>query len=95
MDGCFGELVVLAGCGKPGYVEGSGSEALFRNPFGLCLDLERNLIVADYMNNRVRRISPQVYWAFQSLAFVSMRAKRRNLIGHHNLHVFFKPSSLN
>jgi streptogramin lyase len=52
-----GMVSAFAGNGL-GFLDGQGTSALFFNPKGLVADLNRNLYVADYTNNRIRKISP-------------------------------------
>ncbi|KYG82210.1 NHL domain-containing protein [Roseivirga echinicomitans] len=47
----------LAGS-DPGYVDGTGATAQFRNPLGLAIDSEGNLIIADTDNHLIRKVSP-------------------------------------
>jgi len=54
-----GIVISLAGTGAAGYADGMGSEAKFNNPNGVALDSDGNLYVADYSNNRVRKVTPQ------------------------------------
>lgn len=47
--------------GKPyqtGAIDGAGNEASFNRPYGLTLDLDGNILVADEWNHKIRRISP-------------------------------------
>ena len=47
--------------GKPyqmGDDDGIGNQASFRRPYGLTLDLEGNILVADEWNHKIRRVSP-------------------------------------
>lgn len=54
-----GNVSTLAGlAGNPGLVDGSGSAARFNNPWGVCLDTNGNLFVADAFNHSIRRITP-------------------------------------
>lgn len=46
-----------AGTGSPGYVNGDTSLAQFNKPFGICLDQEGNLYLADAYNHCIRKIS--------------------------------------
>ncbi|MBW3624307.1 MAG: hypothetical protein KY468_12945, partial [Armatimonadetes bacterium] len=48
----------LAGEGTAGHQDGSGEAARFFHPYGLSADADGNLLVADYANNRIRRVAP-------------------------------------
>ena len=55
----LGVVTTLAGlAGAPGFVDGSGSTARFRNPVGGSLDPLGNLYVTDNGNEAVRRVTP-------------------------------------
>ncbi len=41
-----------------GYVDGDTSEAKFKTPFGLCIDINDNLYLADDDNHCIRKITP-------------------------------------
>ena len=47
----------IAGSGAPGFAEGAGAAAQFDDPFGLAIDQDNNIIVADSSNHRIRRIT--------------------------------------
>jgi sugar lactone lactonase YvrE len=50
-------VTVLAGTsGTTGSADGSGTAALFNEPKGLAIDNQGNIYVADYSNNRIRKI---------------------------------------
>eukprot|EP00959_Pyramimonas_sp_CCMP1952_P144047 3015586-Pyramimonas_sp.AAC.1 len=49
----------LAGTGVPGYQDGEGNAAKFAGPQGVAVDGDGNVIVAEFYNNRIRKISPQ------------------------------------
>jgi len=65
--------------GFDGYQDGPGEQALFSFPNGLCIDLEDNLIVADYGNVCIRKIEI----AAQVLAVTTI-AGRPNIGFEHN-----------
>jgi prepilin-type N-terminal cleavage/methylation domain-containing protein len=53
-----GVVSTLAGDAAPGDVDGVGSSARFRNPFGVILGSNGDLFVTEYAGNRVRRVTP-------------------------------------
>lgn len=53
-----GNVSTIAGNGNPGYVNGIGTEAQFMSPNGITVDKSGNLYVADWFNNRIRKITP-------------------------------------
>lgn len=53
-----GVVTTLAGDGTAGYLDATGTQAKFRNPSGLSLDKQGNIIVADRINHRIRKITP-------------------------------------
>ncbi|MFI5132512.1 MAG: hypothetical protein ACHQFX_21085 [Chitinophagales bacterium] len=52
-----GTITRIAGSDDPGYAEGSGTQALFRQPIGLVADAQKNIYVLDSQNWRIRKIS--------------------------------------
>ena len=51
-------ITTLAGTGSAGFNDNvAGSLARFNRPLGICLDLSRNLYIADFANNRIRKIT--------------------------------------
>ena len=60
VQGCFFPDLIKTGKnrGTPGFRDGAAGSAQFYHPFGVAVDGEGNVLVADYNNHRVRRISP-------------------------------------
>ncbi|WP_416762981.1 hypothetical protein ACNI65_10830 [Roseateles sp. So40a] len=54
-----GEVTTLAGSEKSGDVDGQGAMASFNAPYGVAVDQEGNVYVADGSNHRIRKISPR------------------------------------
>ncbi len=53
-----GQVTTLAGHATPGFRDGPGTDARFRDPAGLGLDALGNLYVADTGNHAIRRVDP-------------------------------------
>ena len=53
-----GIVSTLAGSGELGSKNGKGAAASFYNPSGIAVDIAGNVYVADYGNNRIRKITP-------------------------------------
>ena len=49
---------VLAGCGRPGHVDGAGTAAALNRPNGVAVDPEGSIYVTDSGNHCVRRVTP-------------------------------------
>jgi uncharacterized protein (TIGR03437 family) len=56
----FGAITRVAGTGSPGFSNegGPARSASLNDPSGLAVDADGNLYIADFGNNRVRRVSP-------------------------------------
>ena len=55
----FGEVNTLAGNGSAGAINGTGAEASFSYPSGIALDVSGNVYVADFSNQKIRKITPE------------------------------------
>ncbi len=53
-----GLVTTFAGSGVKGYADGQGTSAMFKEPCGVALDASGNLYVADRLNCRIRKITP-------------------------------------
>ena len=52
-------MSTFAGNGNTGYADGEASQAMFSWPFGIALDEDNNLFVADHRNHKIRKITKQ------------------------------------
>ncbi len=57
--GPLATVTTLAGNGKPGFSDGSGSAASFTQPRGVGVDASGNVYVADQLNHAIRKIGPR------------------------------------
>jgi len=53
-----GTVSTFAGNGSAGFADGNGTSAQFNSPFGIDIDRDGNIYVADYDNHRIRKITP-------------------------------------
>jgi len=52
-----GAVRTLAGNGEPGIVDGQGAAARFNFPWGLAVDVDDSILVTEYGNHTVRRVT--------------------------------------
>lgn len=52
-----GLVTTLAGSGNSSYLDGNGTNAKFRRPISVALDAQSNVYVADFDNNRIRKVT--------------------------------------
>jgi sugar lactone lactonase YvrE len=53
-----GTVSTPAGAGRQGFADGAGAAAHFNYPYGVAVDGEGSIIIADYCDHRVRKITP-------------------------------------
>ncbi len=53
-----GTVTTIAGTGTAGFSDGNGVNASFNFPFGLAIDSAGNIYVADTVNHKIRKITP-------------------------------------
>ena len=53
-----GQVITIAGAGRPGYTDGEGGNALFDTPCAVVVSADGTLFVADTGNNQIRKITP-------------------------------------
>jgi sugar lactone lactonase YvrE len=56
-----GNVTTLAGTGEAGFTDGNGAQAKFNSPFGVAIDQQGNIYVADGGNHAIRKITPSGY----------------------------------
>lgn len=54
-----GTVTTIAGSGRAGYANGTGKEASFDYPLGICMDVDDNAIIVDSRNKAIRKITPR------------------------------------
>lgn len=54
-----GILTTIAGQATADYLDGTGTNAKFKNPCGVAVDSNNNIYVADTYNYRIRKITPE------------------------------------
>jgi sugar lactone lactonase YvrE len=54
-----GIVSTLAGGAGPGHADGTGSEVQFNYPEGIAIDLNGDLIISEYLNQTIRRVTPE------------------------------------
>jgi hypothetical protein len=50
-------VTTIAGSGSYNFVDSNGTKAAFRNPLGVALDASGTFFIADYVNQRIRKLS--------------------------------------
>jgi hypothetical protein len=56
VNGARAVVSTLAGASQ-GFADASGTNALFRNPAGVSVDASGNVFVAEFSNNRIRKVT--------------------------------------
>lgn len=54
-----GKVNVIAGDGNRSYRDGIGLNSSFNEPTGIAIDKGKNLIIADCLNHRIRKVTPE------------------------------------
>jgi len=86
--GVDGQVVTIAGSGRPGNVDGSSLNARFDTPCGIVVYSDGSLVVADTGNNALRKITPTGEVSTLPISFVedSTRTWLRSPIGLARTH---------
>jgi sugar lactone lactonase YvrE len=56
--GISGNISLIAGSGSFTFANGTGSSASFYSPYGVTIDTNGNMLIADTFNNRIRLVTP-------------------------------------
>ncbi len=51
-------VTTIAGNGASGHADGTGSQVMFWGLVGMTLDASSNVFVAEYLNQRIRKVTP-------------------------------------
>jgi len=79
-----GVVTTLAGSvGNTGSTDGTGSAALFENPYGITVDTSGNLYVADTFNNTIRKLVPPVTTDLFGGVVTGTNLKHSSWYGHY------------
>ncbi len=54
-----GVVTTLAGAGTAGFADGKADVARFADPYGIAIDKDGNVLVADLNNHKIRKVTPQ------------------------------------
>ncbi len=56
---CFASAVVTTFVGNSaGFADGNGTQASINGPIGLTFDASGNMVVSDFFNQRIRKVTP-------------------------------------
>lgn len=84
-----GLVTTIAGGTGSGYSDGTGTDALFSGVYDIDLDSQGNLYVADYSNNRIRKVTPEGV-----VSTFAGSGSGTNSTGTGTLASFWRPQSL-
>jgi len=65
-----GVVTTIAGKGKEGFADGTGTNATFNQPFRVVVDSSGNIYVTDSLNNALRKLTPLYAKASNPITFV-------------------------
>ncbi len=78
-----GQVSTLAGSGPAGSADGAGPDATFNSPAGVAVDSGASLYVADFYNNKIRKITQPAGQACVSDAFTACLIGGRYKVTSH------------